>query len=97
MKLKAMLRDQGVWKQVSAGAYTEISGEETVESTSGAIRSSGKSHGITHKPRHHQQQTMVEHHSNQNNFNNNNNNIDDQEYNHVSPPPYWGPIIPSYP
>ncbi|XVF55612.1 hypothetical protein PTKIN_Ptkin06aG0050100 [Pterospermum kingtungense] len=39
MKLKGMLRGQATRNQVSAG-YTEISGEETVESTS--IRSSNK-------------------------------------------------------
>ncbi|KAL5545965.1 hypothetical protein UlMin_005652 [Ulmus minor] len=50
-KLKIMLRDQGSLKQVSACGYTEISGEETVESTSGAIRSSNK---------YHQNQNLVE-------------------------------------
>ncbi|XVF07764.1 hypothetical protein REPUB_Repub06bG0167900 [Reevesia pubescens] len=40
MKLKGMLREQATRNQVSTG-YTEISGEETVESTS--IRSSNKS------------------------------------------------------
>lgn len=39
MKLKAILREQATRKQVSTG-HTEISGEETVESTPVAIRSS---------------------------------------------------------
>ncbi|XP_061337722.1 homeobox-leucine zipper protein ATHB-22-like [Gastrolobium bilobum] len=47
MQLQAMLRDQASRTQVSTG-YTEISGEETVESTSEALRCSNKSHGTLH-------------------------------------------------
>ncbi|GAV63810.1 Homeobox domain-containing protein/HALZ domain-containing protein [Cephalotus follicularis] len=47
MKLKAMLREQATRKQVSTG-YTEISGEETVESTTVAIRSSNRPRGTGH-------------------------------------------------
>ena len=82
MKLKGMLRDQGTWKQVSTGGYTEISGEETVESTAGAIRSSSKSLGTKH---HQQHQNMAEC----------NHILNVEEYNPVSPP-YWG-SLPSYP
>ncbi|GAB2300661.1 hypothetical protein Dimus_034695 [Dionaea muscipula] len=52
-KLKAMLMDQGTRKQISTG-YTEISGEETVESTSAGMHSSSKGHGGS--PHHHHQQ-----------------------------------------
>lgn len=41
MKLRAVVREQACRTQASAG-YTEISGEETVESTSEAIRRSNK-------------------------------------------------------
>lgn len=41
MKLRSMLREQATRKQVSTG-YTEISCEETVESTSVGIRSTTK-------------------------------------------------------
>ncbi|KAK7337166.1 hypothetical protein VNO77_17728 [Canavalia gladiata] len=44
MKLKAMLREQGLRTQ-TLGGYTEISGEETVESTSEALRGSNKPRG----------------------------------------------------
>ncbi|KAL8039635.1 hypothetical protein ABFS82_10G047300 [Erythranthe guttata] len=44
LALRAMLKEQVVNKQVSTG-YTEVSGEETVESTS--IPNSDKAHGIT--------------------------------------------------
>ncbi|KAM0978648.1 hypothetical protein FF1_014593 [Malus domestica] len=44
MKLKTILRDEVARKQVST-RYTEISGEETVESTSVAIRSANKAGG----------------------------------------------------
>ncbi|KAL3585913.1 hypothetical protein D5086_012780 [Populus alba] len=39
MKLKAVVREQATRKQVSTAGYTEISGEETVESTSVAAAS----------------------------------------------------------
>lgn len=42
MKLKAMLREQAARKQQVSTGYTEISGEETVESTSVAINGSHK-------------------------------------------------------
>ncbi|KDP29236.1 hypothetical protein JCGZ_16625 [Jatropha curcas] len=49
MKLKAILREQATKNQVSTG-YTEISGEETVESKSVAIwSSSGKPRGTSHQ------------------------------------------------
>ncbi|EXC54309.1 hypothetical protein L484_000405 [Morus notabilis] len=79
-----MLRDQITWKQVSTGGYTEISGgEETVESTSGAIRSSSiKSQGTN-------QHQMAADQCN--------NIFTMEEYNPVSPPTnYWG-HLPSYP
>ncbi|KAJ7976034.1 Homeobox leucine zipper protein [Quillaja saponaria] len=44
MKLKAMLKEQAKRKQVSPG-YTEMSGEETVESNLVAMRSSHKQQG----------------------------------------------------
>ncbi|KAL6273580.1 hypothetical protein ACE6H2_024272 [Prunus campanulata] len=46
MKLKTILRNEVARKQVSTG-YTEISGEETVESTSVPIRSSNKGGGTS--------------------------------------------------
>ncbi|XP_065857251.1 homeobox-leucine zipper protein ATHB-22-like [Euphorbia lathyris] len=46
VKLKSILRDQTTRKQASTTGYTEVSGEETVESTSVAIRTSaGKQRG----------------------------------------------------
>ncbi|WCJ34394.1 Homeobox-leucine zipper protein family [Euphorbia peplus] len=48
VKLKSILRDQTTRKQVSTTGYTEVSGEETVESTSVAVRSSsGKPRGTS--------------------------------------------------
>lgn len=47
-KLKGILREQATRKQVSMG-YTEVSGEETVESTSITIRSSNKPRGLSHQ------------------------------------------------
>ncbi|XP_062167989.1 homeobox-leucine zipper protein ATHB-22-like isoform X2 [Alnus glutinosa] len=82
MKLKGMLREQAARKQVSTG-YTEISGEETVESTSVAINGSHKPRGTPTTMTHHPIAdcnylfNVVE------------------EYNPVSPP-YWG-ALPSYP
>lgn len=43
-KLKGILREHATRKQASMG-YTEVSGEETVESTSITVRSSGKGRG----------------------------------------------------
>lgn len=42
IKLKSLLREQAARKQVSTAGYTEMSGEETVESTSLAMGSSNK-------------------------------------------------------
>ncbi|GMH09890.1 hypothetical protein Nepgr_011731 [Nepenthes gracilis] len=84
LKLKGMLRDQATRKQVST-AYTEISAEETVESTSAAAtHSSCKGQG-TSPQQQQQQQNGVDCH---NLF-----NVD--EYNAVSSP-YWA-ALPSYP
>ncbi|XP_034693742.1 putative homeobox-leucine zipper protein ATHB-51 isoform X3 [Vitis riparia] len=47
-RLKGILREQATRKQVSMG-YTEVSGEETVESTSITIRSSNKPRGLSHQ------------------------------------------------
>ncbi|KAF4388069.1 hypothetical protein F8388_014752 [Cannabis sativa] len=84
-KLKGMLREQGGgWKQVSTtGGYTEISGEETVESTSaGGIRSSSKSLGTNPLAGGGGGGGECSHHI-----------LNVEEYNPVSPP-YW---LPSYP
>ncbi|XP_062117468.1 homeobox-leucine zipper protein ATHB-22-like [Humulus lupulus] len=80
MKLKGMLREQGGWKQVSTtGGYTEISGEDTVESTSaGAIRSTSKSLGTNPMGA----AAECSHHI-----------LNVEEYNPVSPP-YWLPSYP---
>lgn len=80
MKLKAMLREHPTRKQVSAG-YTELSGEETEESTSVMIRSSDKSQGTNSN----QQHQIAEC----------NYLFNVEEYNTVSPS-YWG-APPSYP
>lgn len=85
MKLKAMLRDDGGRKPMSTG-YTDASGEETVESTSVALRGSGSGK----PPRgnggpHHQPITECNYFLGQ------------EEYNPV-PSPYWSlPGLPSYP
>ncbi|XP_015898574.3 putative homeobox-leucine zipper protein ATHB-51 isoform X1 [Ziziphus jujuba] len=82
MKLKALLREQAARKQISVG-YTELSGEETVESTSvAAIRSSNKSQGMN------QQQHQI--------AACNNSVFNVEEYNTVVSPSYWG-ALPSYP
>ncbi|XVF76303.1 hypothetical protein PTKIN_Ptkin13bG0255600 [Pterospermum kingtungense] len=81
MKLKGMLREQATRNQVSTG-YTEISGEETVESTS--IRSSNKPRVV---PNHHHQINAECNYL-----------FNVEEYNPgVSPSPYWGLQLPSYP
>ncbi|GAB4833498.1 hypothetical protein Ancab_031742 [Ancistrocladus abbreviatus] len=87
LKLKAMLMDPATRKQVSTG-YTEISGEETVESTSAAMHSSSKGQGTGSQqpqPEQQHQQNGAECHYL---F-----NVD--EYDTVSPP-YWA-ALPSYP
>ncbi|PSS34915.1 Homeobox-leucine zipper protein like [Actinidia chinensis var. chinensis] len=85
--LRAMIKDQAMKNQVS----TEISGEDTVESTSVGNRGSGKPPGATlsHDRYHHHQMPDK---SNNNTFFN---VVDD--YNSAMPPPYWGTILPSYP
>ncbi|GAB2235829.1 hypothetical protein Droror1_Dr00026270 [Drosera rotundifolia] len=85
LKLKAMLMDKATRKQVSTG-YTEISGEETVESTSAAMHSMSKGHDGS--PQEHHQQappTGAECHY----------LFSVDEYNTVSPS-YWA-ALPSYP
>ncbi|KAF5473628.1 hypothetical protein F2P56_010228 [Juglans regia] len=82
MKLKAMLSEQAAGrKQVSTG-YTEISGEETVESTSVAINIGSN---IKPKPRG----------ASQHQISDCNYLFNVEEYNPVSPP-YWA-TLPSYP
>ncbi|KAM6593003.1 hypothetical protein CsatA_000706 [Cannabis sativa] len=78
------LEQGGGWKQVSTtGGYTEISGEETVESTSaGGIRSSSKSLGTNPLGGGGGGGGECSHHI-----------LNVEEYNPVSPP-YW---LPSYP
>ncbi|XP_019430153.1 PREDICTED: putative homeobox-leucine zipper protein ATHB-51 [Lupinus angustifolius] len=80
VKLKAMLRDQASRTNISAG-YTEISGEETVESTSEALRCCNKP-AITI----HQQQNIAD----------GNCSFTVQDYNTVPVPPYWAGV-PYYP
>ncbi|XAR69689.1 hypothetical protein NMG60_11001384 [Bertholletia excelsa] len=81
--LKAMLKEQATKNnQVSTAGYTEISGEETVESTSVVVanRSSSRPGGTI-------QQQMAE----------GNYVFNVEDYNPVMPPPYWGTVLPSYP
>ncbi|KAM7464293.1 hypothetical protein LguiA_032414 [Lonicera macranthoides] len=89
LALRAILKEQATRNQVSGG-YTEISGEETVESTSAAaIRSSNRLPPPLPPP-----QGTSNHHE----------TITDQanyvftvdNYNQVVPPAYWG-VLPSYP
>ncbi|GMH30173.1 hypothetical protein Nepgr_032016 [Nepenthes gracilis] len=90
LKLKAMLVDQATGKQVSAG-YTEISGEETVGSTSAAMHSSSKGRCTSPQqpppppPPPQQQNGSAECHY----------LFNMDEYNPISPP-YWV-ALPSYP
>ncbi|KAL2323152.1 hypothetical protein Fmac_027531 [Flemingia macrophylla] len=87
MKLKAMVREQASRTQVSTG-YTEISGEETVESTSEALRCSKR--GTLHH--HHQQQQQ------QNIGDGNCSTFTVEDYNTVPVLPYWpGVNVPYYP
>lgn len=81
MKLKGMLREQAsrTQQQVSTG-YTEISGEETVESTSEALRNCSK-RGTLH---HHQQH--------QNNIGEGNCSFTLEDYNTVPVLPYWSGV-----
>ncbi|XP_014513232.1 putative homeobox-leucine zipper protein ATHB-51 [Vigna radiata var. radiata] len=85
MKLKGMLREQASRTQVSTG-YTEISGEETVESTSEALRCS--------KRRTLQQQQQQHHHHQ--NIGEGNCSFTLEDYNTVPVLPYW-PGVPYYP
>nr|ACU23246.1 unknown [Glycine max] len=81
MKLKTMLREQASRTQQVSTGYTEISGEETVESTSEALRCSKR--GTLH----HQQQ--------QNNIGEGNCSFTLEDYNTVPVLPYW-PGVPYY-
>ncbi|KAL6988310.1 putative homeobox-leucine zipper protein ATHB-51 [Sarracenia purpurea var. burkii] len=89
MTLKTMIKDQAMKNQVSTG-NTEISGEDTVESTSVGNRSSCRPAGpggtLSHQHHHHQQ-----------NITDGNYVFNVDEYNPVMPPPYWGTVLPSYP
>ncbi|KAG7961263.1 hypothetical protein I3843_09G006600 [Carya illinoinensis] len=89
MKLKAMLRSEqaGGRKQAGSTGYTEISGEETVESTSIAINGSNKTRsggGGGSASQHHQINADCNYLFNV------------EEYNPLSPP-YWPGGLPSYP
>ncbi|XP_059669434.1 putative homeobox-leucine zipper protein ATHB-51 [Cornus florida] len=79
LALKAMLNEQAK-KQVST-CYTEISGEETVESTAVVANRS------SHKP----QGTTSQHQITDSNY-----VFSFDDYSPVMPPPYWG-ALPSYP
>lgn len=90
MKLKAMLREQaaaGGRKQAAGSTgYTEISGEETVESTSIAINGSQKTRSGGGASHHHQPNADC------------NYLFSVEEYNPVVSPPYWPAAgLPSYP
>ncbi|KAK6779472.1 hypothetical protein RDI58_021656 [Solanum bulbocastanum] len=95
LALRAILKEQATKKQVNSTVYTEISGEETVESTSMPSSNKTITRGIT-----------ISNHQNNNNIinNNNNNNIAECSYgfNNVvdglNPmmPPYWT-TLPTYP
>ncbi|KAG5584182.1 hypothetical protein H5410_044616 [Solanum commersonii] len=95
LALRAILKEQATKKQVNSTVYTEISGEETVESTSMPSSNKTITRGIT-----------ISNHQNNNNIinNNNNNNIAECSYvfNNVvdglNPvmPPYWA-TLPTYP
>ncbi|KAL3358222.1 hypothetical protein AABB24_015391 [Solanum stoloniferum] len=96
LALRAILKEQATKKQVNSTVYTEISGEETVESASMPSSNKTITRGIT-----------ISNHQNNNNImnnNNNNNNIAECSYvfNNVvdglNPvmPPYWA-TLPTYP
>ncbi|KAL3327668.1 hypothetical protein AABB24_035371 [Solanum stoloniferum] len=93
LALRAILKEQATKKQVNSTVYTEISGEETVESTSMPSSNKTITRGIT-----------ISNHQNNNNIINNNNNIAECSYvfNNVvdglNPvmPPYWA-TLPTYP
>ncbi|XP_052173665.1 putative homeobox-leucine zipper protein ATHB-51 [Diospyros lotus] len=78
--LKTLLNDQAMKKQVSRG-QTEISGEETVESTSVENQGSGKLGETSHQQNIGDQGNYV---------------FSVDEYNPAMPP-YWGSFLPSYP
>ncbi|KAK4730840.1 hypothetical protein R3W88_023828 [Solanum pinnatisectum] len=94
LALRAILKEQATKKQVNSTVYTEISGEETVESTSMPSSNNTITRGIT----------ISNHQNNNNIINNNNNNIAECSYvfNNVvdglNPvmPPYWA-TLPTYP
>ncbi|XP_059305965.1 putative homeobox-leucine zipper protein ATHB-51 [Lycium ferocissimum] len=86
--LRAILKEQATKKQVNSTVYTDISGEETVESTSMPSSNKTITRGIT-----------TSNHQN----NNNNNNMAECSYvfnvvDGLNPvlPPYWA-SLPSYP
>jgi len=78
-----MLREQASRTQVSTG-YTEVSGEETVESTSEALRSSKRRTLQPQQQQHHQ------------NIEEGNCSFTLEDYNTVPVLPYW-PGVPYYP
>lgn len=99
MKLKARLREQAFMTQTFAaagGGYNtdqhQMSGEETVESTSEALRGSNKP-----QP---QQGTSSIHQNQQGTakgYNNNSSNFTVEDFNTVSMPHCHWPVLPYYP
>ncbi|XP_015161550.1 putative homeobox-leucine zipper protein ATHB-51 [Solanum tuberosum] len=92
LALRAILKEQATKKQVNSTVYTEISGEETVESTSMPSSNKTITRGIT-----------ISNHQNNNNIMNNNNIAEcSYVFNNVvdglNPvmPPYWA-TLPTYP
>ncbi|KAF3642618.1 putative homeobox-leucine zipper protein ATHB-51 [Capsicum baccatum] len=94
LALRAILKEQATKKQVNSTVYTEISGEETVESTSMPSSNKTITRAIT-----------TSSHQNNNIINNNNNNSNMAECSYVynvvdglNPvmPPYWA-SLPTYP
>lgn len=81
MKLKTILREQTVSRKPGSTGYTEVSGEDTVESSSVAIRSSTKPRGNAI----HNQIAECNYLF----------NVDD--YNPVSSPYWGTQVLPSYP
>ncbi|KAJ8537711.1 hypothetical protein K7X08_014251 [Anisodus acutangulus] len=89
LTLRAILKEQATKKQVNSTVYTEISGEETVESTSMPNSNKTITRGVTTS-------------NHQNNINNNNNMAEcSYVFNVVDGlnpvmPPYWA-SLPTYP
>ncbi|KAJ0088548.1 hypothetical protein Patl1_32327 [Pistacia atlantica] len=86
IKLKCMLTEQATRKQVSTAGYTEMSGEETVESTSLAMRNTNKPIGGVN-----QQQNL--NNAEQCNYVF---NVVEEYNNPAVSSPFWG-VLPSYP